>query len=251
MAELSVFSYRPESSIFHGLDARFKILFLFMISLASLGAGFPALLICSGAVLLFLPILGLTPRMVFTELRFFFFMLLIVFSARALATPGNTLFAYKAITVTAQGLIDGVRVCLRLLLIVLLGLVLTATTRSAEIRAAVAWILKPFSTAFASRVATMMGLILRFIPEIFNQVAEITEAQRARCIENRKNPVLRLIKLGPPLIRRTFEEADRLIIAMESRCYSEERTGPVLQAAYRDWIALGIILPLSLFMFFI
>ncbi len=251
MAELSAFSYRSGSSIFHGLDARFKILFLFMISLASLGAGFPALLICSVAVFLFLSVLGMTARTVSKELRFFFFMLLIVLAARALTTPGDTLLSYKALTVTVQGLSDGFRVCLRLLVIVLLGMILTATTRSAEIRAAVAWILKPVSPAWAGRIATMMGLILRFIPLIFNQVAEISEAQRARGIENRKNPVFRLVKLGTALIRKTFEEADRLVTAMESRCYSEERTGPVLQAAYRDWIALGIILPLSLFMFFI
>jgi energy-coupling factor transporter transmembrane protein EcfT len=50
------------------------------------------------------------------------------------------------------------------------------------------------------------------------------------------------VRLGIPLIRRTFEQADRLIVAMEARCYSEDRTDPVLSATRLDWIALVIII---------
>jgi energy-coupling factor transporter transmembrane protein EcfT len=55
------------------------------------------------------------------------------------------------------------------------------------------------------RIATMMSLTTRFVPVILNQANETAEAQRARGVENRKNPVYRLIRLGIPLIRRTFE----------------------------------------------
>jgi energy-coupling factor transporter transmembrane protein EcfT len=87
----------------------------------------------------------------------------------------------------------------------------------------------------------MMGLIARFIPVILNQAKETVEAQRARCVEYRRNPLYRLVRLGVPLIRRTFEQADRLIVAMEARCYSENRTDPALCANRIDWIALLII----------
>jgi energy-coupling factor transporter transmembrane protein EcfT len=49
------------------------------------------------------------------------------------------------------------------------------------------------------------------------------------------------VRLGVPLIRKTFEQADRLVIAMEARCYSENRTDPALSANRIDWIALLII----------
>ena len=42
--------------------------------------------------------------------------------------------------------------------------------------------------------------------------------------------------------------ADRLAVAMESRCYSEDRTDPELGASTADWAALGIVLLFSLFM---
>jgi biotin transport system permease protein len=70
----------------------------------------------------------------------------------------------------------------------------------------------------------MIGLIMRFVPVILDQAKETSKAQRVRGVENRKNPVYRLIKLAIPLIRRTFESADKLAVAMEARCYSENRT---------------------------
>ena len=90
-----------------------------------------------------------------------------------------------------------------------------------------------------------MGLIVRFIPVILNQAKETAEAQRSRCVENRKNTLYRLVRLGIPLIRRTFEQADRLIVAMAARCYSENRTEPALCATRKDWVALLILIVIS------
>jgi energy-coupling factor transporter transmembrane protein EcfT len=86
---------------------------------------------------------------------------------------------------------------------------------------------------------------------ILNQARETAEAQRARGVANRKNPAYRLTKLGLPLIRRTFENADRLVTAMESRCYSENRTGPALVSTRRDWKALFVIVASSFLMIFL
>jgi len=64
-------------------------------------------------------------------------------------------------------------------------------------------------------------------------------AQRARAVENRKNPIYRLTKFVIPFIRRTFESADRLALAMEARGYTENRTQPQFSIRIRDWIALA------------
>jgi energy-coupling factor transporter transmembrane protein EcfT len=48
--------------------------------------------------------------------------------------------------------------------------------------------------------------------------------------------------MGVPLIRRTFQQADKLIVAMEARCYSENRTDSALSASRLDWTALLIII---------
>jgi energy-coupling factor transporter transmembrane protein EcfT len=87
---------------------------------------------------------------------------------------------------------------------------------------------------------------VRFIPFIFEQAKKTAEAQRARGVENRKNPVYRLKMFGIPLMRRIFERADKLVLAMEARCYSENRTDSLLSSGVRDWIALVCVICLCL-----
>ena len=93
-----------------------------------------------------------------------------------------------------------------------------------------------------------MSLIVRFIPVVLGQMRQTLDAQRSRGVENRKNPVYRLVTLAIPLFRRIFEDADRLAVAMESRCFDEHRTDPELNASRADWAALVIVLLFSLLM---
>ena len=122
------------------------------------------------------------------------------------------------------------------------GLSFVLTTRSSEIKAAVEWMLKPFPWIPAKRIAIMMSLVVRFIPIIFEQAKKTMEAQRARGVENRKNPVYRLKMFSIPFMRRIFERADKLVLAMEARCYSENRTDSLLSSGVKDWIAfIGVV----------
>ena len=130
--------------------------------------------------------------------------------------------------------------CWRLLLVVIMGVLLMATTRTADIRAALVWYLKPVPVVDEKMAATMVGLVVRFLPVILFQGAEIADAQRARGIERRKNPLIRLMRFTIPLFRRVLIRADELAAAMQARCYSEQRTLPELRFASRDTLALGI-----------
>lgn len=242
MAELTAFSFQPGNSLLHRLDVRFKLLFLILISLVSLTGGTAGLGILTGLVTALIIQSRLPLKSGFKELRFFLIFLTLILAARMLTTPGTALIEFNSISITRQGLISGMLICWRLLIIALAGFLFVFTTPSSEIKAAVEWSLKPVSFLPGKRIATMMGLIARFIPVILNQARETAEAQRARCVEYRKNPFYRIVRLGIPLIRRTFEQADRLIVAMEARCYSEKRTDPTLCATRIDWIALIIII---------
>ena len=241
MAELTSLSFQPGISLLHRLDVRFKLLFVILISLVSLGGGFTGLGILTGLVTALIIHCRLPLKSGLKELRFFLIFLVLILVARMLTTPGTALIEINSITITRPGLMSGVLICWRLVIIALVGFLFVFATPSSEIKAAVEWFLKPAAFIPGKRVATMMGLIARFIPVILNQAKETAEAQRARCVENRKNPFYRIVRLGIPLIRRTFEQADRLIIAMEARCYSENRTDPDLCATRIDWFALFII----------
>ena len=246
MAELTAFVYRPGGSILHVLDVRFKLLFLVLFSAAALKAYLPALSISSLFIASVVIITHLPVKSIFKDLRYFIILLFFVFVARALSTPGSPVIIFNDITITRQGMYDGALVCWRLAIVAMTGVLFISTTRPTEIKAAVEWLLSPFPFIPEKRVATMMSLIMRFLPLILIQAKEVADAQRARCIENRKNPVYRMKKLAIPIVRRIFENADELATAMEARCYSEDRTGPKLSSSRRDWIALFAVVCLCI-----
>jgi energy-coupling factor transporter transmembrane protein EcfT len=242
MAELTAFSFQPGISLLHRLDVRFKLLFLILISLLSLGGSFLRLGVFTGLMTVLLINSRLPLKSALKELRFFLILIVLIVTARMVAIPGTPIIEIKSFSMTWQGFLSGVLICWRLAIIVWMGLAFVFTTRSSEIKAAVQWVLKPIAFVPQKRIATMMSLITRLVPVILNQAGETAEAQRARCVENRKNPLYRLSKLGTPLIRRTFERADKLVVAMEARCYAENRTDPRLSATRIDWIALVIMI---------
>ncbi len=255
MAELTSLSFRPGNSILHELDVRFKLVFLALISIASLKGQLTELFALIFIACILIKYIRLPLLSVFKEIRYFIFLLVFVFAARSLSIPGfpviETVFFEDSwfaitITLTRQGLHTGLVVCFRLLLIALLGVLFVSTTRSSEIKSAVEWFLAPFPFIPHKRTAIMISLIIRFIPVILEQAGETSDALRARGIENRKNPVYRMVKIGIPLMRRTFDCADKLVTAMEARCYSENRTDPVLLSKKCDWVALLVAICLGI-----
>lgn len=241
MAELTAFCFRSGQTVAHKLDPRFKLFFMILFSLAGVKAGGYGLALLTAFG--FLVIMAVRPplRAALYELRYFFLFLILVLFARALATPGHAIWSYRFIEITTEGLGSGLLMCWRLLLVVLMGLILVLTARPSEIRAAVEWYLRPVPGIPEKEVSTMMGLIVRFIPLVFDQARETGMARRARAVENCRRPVYRLKTFALPLACRVFEDADRLVTAMEARCYDRDRTDPRLAAGKLDWLALAAV----------
>ncbi len=239
MAALTPFYYRHGNSILHVLDTRFKIVLMVMLSLSILDAspfgllGITLLLAC-----LFL-LVRIPITFVLAELRYFFLLLLIVFILRLISTPGSPLVKMPWITLTKQGLTEGAMVCWRLLTVVLLGFLFVASTRISSIKTAVQRLLAPVPLIPEKRMATMMGLIVRFIPVIFQKTRAVSEAQKARCVELRKNPLYRLHAFAMPLMRGVFQDADKLAMAMVARCYDESQPVEAEAARKSDWLVLA------------
>lgn len=224
------------------LDVRLKLALLCAASLASLHLKTPGLLL----LLAPLAALTITRRASFglryRELRWVLWILALVFAARALFTEGAPLIGLGPVAVSREGLQEALSACLRLALMFLLGGVFVALTPSAEIKTGVQWYLRPIPGVPAERVATMLGLVARFIPVIFEEAARTSDAQRARLADHRRSPVRRLTAFGLPLIRRIVQSAERLAVAMEARCYAEVRTEPELNACGPDWLVFGACL---------
>lgn len=245
MAELTTFGYRPGNSLIHRIDPRFKLLFMLLVSIASLAAAPPALALFSGLVVAALLQVRLSLRQILSEIRFLLLLLIGIWTARLFFTPGPPLIAYKGLAVSATGAYQGLLICWRILLVVFWGLLFVTSTRSGRTRAAIRWLLKPVPFIPEARAAMMLSLLIRFIPLVFEQTRETSTALRARGIENRKNPLYRITHFIFPLLRRIFCEADQFVLALEARCFNEQRSEEPLAARPLDWSILGLALALG------
>ena len=241
-----VFGYHERPSPLHGLDGRVKLAALAAVSLASLPAGLLALALAVVAALGLLAVARCSPLRCLAGLKWYLVLLACVLLARTLTTEGEALLPVPWLPATREGLLAGLELAVRLLVIALFGLLLTFTTRPSHIRAAVEWFLAPIPFIPHHQVATMIGLLVRFIPVILNHSAELDDALRARALDNRRNPLRRMTFLAMPLLRRTFVTADRLAQAMEARCYGAGRTLRPGRLTRRDWSALGATAALCL-----
>ncbi len=240
MAELTAFGFTPGNSLLHRLDVRIKLACFFLISVSGLRARALALTALTLFCILVLRHIRLPLKTVFREIRIFLILLIFIFIAQALTGPGEPLIRIWKIGASAAGLHGGLLFCWRLLIVVLLGLAFTFSTRTAHIKAGVQWFLKPVPGLPERRVGTMLGLTVRFIPLVFEQAGRTADALKARGIDQRKNPADRLIKTVLPFMRKTFQQADDLAAAMEARCYSDRRTDPALTFTKADGAALAL-----------
>lgn len=231
---MTLFSFRPGIGLFHDLDVRLKCALICLFSLAIVKAGLLGNLICLLLLALSLKTLGFRLTRVFKQLSFFLFFLVLIFLSRWLTTPGDPLFSLFGFSLSRQGMALGCLIALRFLAVMLLGLIFTAVTRPRDIKAAAQWLLTPVPLVPEKRAAIMISLALRFLPLIFYQAAEVSHAVNARCGDLRKNPVQRIIHLSWPLLKKTCQTAENLTLAMEARCYCEDRTDPEFQQSGKE-----------------
>jgi len=245
LGELTTIGYSPGESALHRLDPRTKQALLVGISLVSVWGGFVFLATLSFLLLLSFRAAGLRVTTLLREIRYFLFFLLFVFAVRAL-----TLEQSWIPSVSMQKGVSAMVVCWRLLSIVLMGILLVATTRTAHIRASMIWYLKPAPFVNEKMAATMVGMVVRFIPMILFRANEVSDVFRSRGIERRKKPLFRLISFTIALFRRVFLDADTFALAMQARCYDERRTVPALRFSRIDGMVVigAMCLCLTLFL---
>ncbi|MCL6610498.1 MAG: energy-coupling factor transporter transmembrane protein EcfT [Peptococcaceae bacterium] len=252
MDQLNVFHYMHKDSVIHRMDCRIKLGCMVLLSVtasfASTWADFGILAGVFAAALLGskLPVAALL-----RELRFFAFLILLVFLVHSFSVPGQPVQSVPLPGLTVEGVTSGLTFAGKLLLIIILCVVLAGTTPLSLLGKAVEWFLRPVPFIPEARVATMINLVFVLIPLIFSQAGEILNAQKARCVERRKNPVKRIIFLAFPLLFQTFKKADDLALAMEARCYSEKRTKAVFKATPVDWGILIFSAAVFLAVFFV
>lgn len=248
MAQVTLFHYMHKDTLLHRMDGRIKLVCMFALSLsASLASAWQHYLLPLSVVAFALMAAKLPLIDILRDMVFFGVLILVVLIVNAFSIPGDPIPGFPIAGVSLPGLITGLRFAGRLTIIVLLCAVITGTTPVTTFRNAVEWFLRPIPLIPEVRIATAINLTFVLIPVILDSFNEMMGAQKSRCIELQKNPIKRVNYTVFPLLGQTLLRADEIASAMESRCYSEQRSQPAFKSTKADWFILAICLSIFLF----
>ena len=222
MAERLILHYLPGDSFLHRWDARGKLLCMLLASATVLQnrvvvlAGFSILLpVAMGFA-------GISISRMRRELRAWLIFFLIIVGVYGIVAPGSGWQPVSWMPLSVPGMLEGLWISWRLLLLLTCAILFSSVTRPRELRDAVLWLLSPLPFLPCYRVAFMAGLTMRFVPLVLDELDEITEAHKARLGERRKNPWRRIKFVVLPLFRRVVLRSDDLAMALAARCYRED-----------------------------
>ncbi|HHW18355.1 MAG TPA: energy-coupling factor transporter transmembrane protein EcfT [Firmicutes bacterium] len=244
--------YYPARSFVHSMDPRAKILIsiMFMIILFS-GNNFYAFLVVGIYAAASILLSRVPWKVVLRGLRPIAFIMLFTLVLHLFLTPGPVLFQLGPLKATWSGLVQGVFIGVRLIILILFTSLLTLTTSPIELTDGLEDILKPFSRLGvpAHEIAMMMTIALRFIPTLLEEAERIMKAQMARGADFESGNMIQrargLVPLLVPLFVSAFRRADDLAMAMEARCYrgGEGRTRMrQLRFGAKDFLAFAVTL---------
>lgn len=219
--------YYPERSFIHLLNARTKLLALFIYIISVfIAEGLISYAFLSLLTFYCVKKSKIPLKLILKALKPIFFISVFTFIFNVFFTEnGNVLFKYAFIVVTDYGILFAVKVVMRLILFVVGSSILIHTTKPIELTDAIEWFLTPLKPLRfpVHETAMMMTISLRFIPIIADELDKIKKAQIARGSSFEDgNIIMRaksLIPLLVPLFISVFRRADELAIAMEARCY--------------------------------
>lgn len=235
MAELTAFNYFSGQSWLHRLDIRFKLVMVLYFNVLSVQASILDLMILSTPLMLMVFQIKIPIRQALSDTRYFLYFLLFIFLSRTIVWDTTSIFY---LNYSYPDMLESLIICWRLFLILLVGLLFMYSSKIQEIRAAIQWFLRPLPFVSEKKIAFMIGLMIRFVPDILQHALDIKAAQIARGVTHRKNLIYRITVFSIPLFQRIFEQADTIVDAMLSRCYSEDRTDLELTSDYQDWMIL-------------
>ena len=225
MNRVNAAAYQAGSSPVHGLSAPVKLICILLLAAAVIAAdslmGFLLFCVVLTAILY---LAELSFRAAFSSViaLIWFFVLIILMNLLFFAPeePWVSLWIFKP---SQAGLLHGIKVTVRVALVLVVGDLLTATTSPLELTDAIGTLLSPlrYIKIPTEQIAMILSVALRFIPILLGEAEMIRKAQTARgaLLDSRKpsEKAAALMPLAVPVILAAFRRADELALAMEAR----------------------------------
>ena len=257
LTDIMLGQYFPGNSFVHKLDPRSKIvLTLTFITSIFLATNYIAYLTVGLFMCLSVLVSGIPVKIVLRSIKPLWIILLLTAGIHLFMTPGTTLVAWGPLSITDEGVKQGVQMSARLIYLILISSLLTFTTSPIALTDAIERLLSPLKRVKlpVHELAMMMTIALRFVPTLLEETDRIMKAQMARGADFTSGNIIKrgqnMVPILVPLFISAFRRADELATAMEARCYrgGENRTRmKELRLGLRDVVAamvLGVLIGL-------
>lgn len=248
--DITLGQYFPGSSFVHRMDPRAKILlmicYVVTLFMAKTVTAYLFLMVATAIVI------GLTRislKFYLRGLKPLLFIMAFTAILNMLYSDGDPLFTFWVFSVSWNGILNGIFMIVRIVMMVLTMSVLTYTTSPLLLTGGLERLMFPLSYLHVPvhDFAMMMTIALRFIPTLLEETEKIMNAQKARGADFESGSLVRrakaMIPILIPLFVSAFRRAEELAVAMECRCYDGDFKGRTRFVEYRfSWRDLAALL---------
>lgn len=253
MGNIALGRYMDLNSVVNKMDPRTKIMVLLIVMIAIfIPAGFWGYIPIAIFILVALKLSKLSIRFALRSMKPMMFMMVFLLVINVLVMKTGTLwFKWGWFSIYSDAVIQTLYIILRLLLMIVMTTILTATTKPLDLTLGLEKLLKPFEAIGlpAHIIAMMISIALRFIPTLIEETQRIMNAQASRGVDlengTLKEKVMAVLALIVPLFVSAFDRADQLANAMEARGYDPSRPRTrykMLKMHSADYMALCMAL---------
>ena len=249
LKDITLGQYFPGDTPAHRLDPRTKLLLVVMYIVALFCAkGILSYGLTALVLILCVRVARVGWKQLLRGLKPVLFIVVFTGLLNMFMTPGDPLVKLGFLQITGAGLINAVRMVLRIMLLIMGTFLLTYTTSPISLTDGLERLLNPLKKIRVPvhELAMVMSIALRFIPTLIEETDKIMSAQRARGADFESGNLVErakaMLPILVPLFVSAFRRADELAVAMECRCYhgGEGRTKlRVLQYGKSDAAALA------------
>ena len=248
LRDITLGQYFPGKTIVHRLDPRIKlVLFIVYITGAFMAKGLSAYVLMLAALVMCLLLSKIKLKAALRGIKPVIIIILFTMVLHIFFTRGEVLVEFWIISISKEGLVAGIFMAARLMMLMVAAFLLTFTTSPIALTDGLESMLSPLKKIKlpVHELAMMMSIALRMIPTLIEETDKIMSAQKARGADFETGGLIKRAKaimpIVIPLFISAFRRSEELAIAMESRCYhgGEGRTRmKTLKTAGRDYAAL-------------
>lgn len=231
MNKLILGRYFPGESRLHHLDPRTKLIaaiyFIFLLFVAGNWQGYVLLAFFTVSIM---RLSGITMKTYVRGVKPLIWLITFTVILQVLFTGGGvTYLEWGPIRVSSYGLVNGIYIFFRFVMIIFISTVVTLTTKPIDLTDGINALLRPLKAVKVpvDDFALMLSIALRFIPNLLDETQKVMDAQRARGTTFGEGSLPQQMKAIVPVVLPLFvsslNRAEALADVMEVRRYQSDK----------------------------